>query len=280
MEFAADAQQLQQQSQPQPPADPSLYQLSSADAMDTSASSSPATAPAGSTTLTAIARPPTTAPPPTLDPTTNRYLTTIEKPFVYGTAAFWLGKQPATEPATHSHRWTVFVRGLDNDDLSYLIANVTFTLHSSFASPVRIISTPPYEVTETGWGEFAIAIAIHFHHPSLPPVQLSHLLKLFPPPTTPPTTKRPVMSECYDELVFVQPAPDVYEALMSGPVQRFADHPFSAWWTTKEFAREESVQLMKLVEVSEVVKERVRRERHRLWKVEQEIAQITGRMTG
>jgi len=88
------------------------------------------------------------------------------------------------------------------------------------------------------------------------------------------------MSEVYDELVFHQPSIDVYGVLQSGPVQRFADHPFSMWWTTKEFAREENVQLLKLVEVNEIVKERVKRERHRLWKVEQEIAQITNRMTG
>ena len=290
MELSTDAQQQQQQPPPQqqqqpPPQPRTSYDTapfpSTAAPMDTTSSSpSLSPPPAGSTTLTAITRPPSTQPPPTLDPTTGRYLTTIEKPFVYGTAAFWLGKQPASDTATHSHRWTVFVRGLDNDDLSYLIANVTFTLHSSFTNPVRTITQPPYEVTETGWGEFAIAIAIHFHHPSLAPVQLSHLLKLFPPPTIQPTTKKPVMAEVYDELVFHQPTIDVYQLLMSGPVQRFADHPFSAWWTTKEFAREENVQLVKLVEVNEVVKERVKRERHRLWKVEQEIAQITNRMTG
>ena len=254
--------------------------------MDSTASDDPsslssASAPAGSTALTAIARPPTTAPPPPLNPATGRYQCTIEKPFVYGTAAFWLGKQQsAIDAATHSHRWTVFVRGLDNDDLSYLIKHVVFTLHSSFAQPARTITQPPYEVTETGWGEFAIAIAIHFHHPALQPVHTSHLLKLFPPPLVTPTTKKPVMSEVYDELVFVNPTPDVYGVLVSGPVQRFADHPFSGWWTTKEFARDENAQLVKLVEVNELVKERVRRERHRLWKVEQEIAQITNRMTG
>ena len=286
MEFATDAQQQQQQQQQiqqqqQPPTNDTTISSSPIDT-STTTSTTPPSAPTGSTTLTAITRPPTTLPPPAFDPTTNRYLTTIEKPFVYGTAAFWLGKQtPATDAAaTHSHRWTVFVRGLDNDDLSYLIHSVTFTLHSSFASPVRTIVQPPYEVTETGWGEFAIAITIAFNHPSLAPVHLSHLLKLFPPPTIQPTTKKPVMSEVYDELVFHNPTADVYALLASGPVQRFADHPFSVWWTTREFAREESVQLLKLVECDGVVMERVKRERHRLWKVEQEIAQITNRMTG
>ena len=185
--------------------------------------------------------------------------------------SFWLGSPAAGTSADsghHSHRWTVYVRGLQDDDLSYIIASVTFGLHSSFAEPTRVCVQPPYEVTETGWGEFAIAITIAFRHPSLPPVHMQHLLRLFPPPTQQPSTARPVMSEQYDELVFDSPSRDVYALVRSGPTQRFASHPFSAWWTTEDVARQESEQLHMLVAVSEKVQERLRRERHRLWKAE------------
>lgn len=37
---------------------------------------------------------------------------------------------------------------------------VSFTLHSSFAQPVRELTTPPYEVHEEGWGEFDVAIKV------------------------------------------------------------------------------------------------------------------------
>ena len=37
---------------------------------------------------------------------------------------------------------------------------VTFGLHPSFAQPLRVCSSPPFEVTETGWGEFDITIAV------------------------------------------------------------------------------------------------------------------------
>jgi YEATS domain-containing protein 4 len=40
------------------------------------------------------------------------------------------------------------------------------------------IDTPPFEVTEKGWGEFQIIIRIHFIDlAGLPPVQLTHSLK-------------------------------------------------------------------------------------------------------
>jgi transcription initiation factor IIF auxiliary subunit len=58
----------------------------------------------------------------------------IERPFVYGTAAFFLGKSAEEQ---HSHKWTVYVRGLDNEDMSYFIKRVQFQLHSSFKEPVR-----------------------------------------------------------------------------------------------------------------------------------------------
>ena len=59
---------------------------------------------------------------------------------------------------------------------------VLFWTHSSPA-PAEI-SQPPFEVTETGWGEFEIAIKIFFHDPSQPPVTAVHLLKLHPAPHT------------------------------------------------------------------------------------------------
>ena len=37
---------------------------------------------------------------------------------------------------------------------------VTFTLHPSFKNPVRVLESPPYEVTESGWGEFDVGISV------------------------------------------------------------------------------------------------------------------------
>lgn len=55
--------------------------------------------------------------------------------FSYGSIAFPLpGRRAAPE---HTHRWSVFVRGADNGDLTHAVSRVVFTLHESFAQPVR-----------------------------------------------------------------------------------------------------------------------------------------------
>ncbi len=80
----------------------------------------------------------------------------IDKPFVYGTAAFKIDS--GSTPQGHSHRWTVYIRDINNDSMSTYIEQVTIQLHNTYTMPNRIISQPPYEVTETGWGEFDINI--------------------------------------------------------------------------------------------------------------------------
>ncbi len=55
-------------------------------------------------------------------------------PILYGSVASWLGKK-ADEASTH--KWTVYVRGPSGEDLSCFVSEVCFTLHPSFAEPVR-----------------------------------------------------------------------------------------------------------------------------------------------
>jgi len=43
----------------------------------------------------------------------------------------------------------------------------------------RIVSKPPYEVSETGWGEFEVQIRIYFNDLNEKIVTLYHGLKLF-----------------------------------------------------------------------------------------------------
>lgn len=39
-------------------------------------------------------------------------------------------------------------------------SQVHFKLHESYENQNRIVMAPPYEVTETGWGEFEIVIKV------------------------------------------------------------------------------------------------------------------------
>lgn len=80
----------------------------------------------------------------------------------YGSIAFHLPK-PARGFAQgeNTHKWSVFVRGADNQDITYAVSKVVFTLHHSFAQPVR---------GETGTQQ-AVAFRADLQLPAAPPAQ-------------------------------------------------------------------------------------------------------------
>lgn len=153
----------------------------------------------------------------------------------------------------HTHRWTVAVRsaasvpGSDQvggaDDLSYFIKRVTFKLHDTYPTPTRSkpfrlmivtstdsnpdIDKPPFEVTETGWGEFEIIIRITFiPEAGEKTMTLLHHLKLHPwtvtgepeiPPLDVALKAGPVHSWQYDEIVFNDPFQNFLNLLTAHP---------------------------------------------------------------
>ena len=54
-------------------------------------------------------------------------------PIIYGNSAVAL-KKPENE---HTHRWKIFVRGFNNEDISTYVRKVVFKLHESFVQPNR-----------------------------------------------------------------------------------------------------------------------------------------------
>jgi len=61
--------------------------------------------------------------------------TTVCCPIVYGSEATYLGKKIEGHA---SHRWKLYLRGPNNEeDLSCFVDRVLFTLHASFAVPIR-----------------------------------------------------------------------------------------------------------------------------------------------
>lgn len=60
--------------------------------------------------------------------------TSVNIPIIFGSIAFYLGKK-SDEYATH--RWTLYLRGPGDEDLSVFVSKVVFTLHPSFAEPIR-----------------------------------------------------------------------------------------------------------------------------------------------
>jgi hypothetical protein len=88
--------------------------------------------------------------------------TTVCLPIVHGSVAFYLGKKAENKNEYQSHQWTLYLRGLNNEDLSHCVQKVVFHLHPSFAQPIRELTQPPFEVTEKGWGEFEAQIRIYW----------------------------------------------------------------------------------------------------------------------
>ncbi|XP_048664253.1 YEATS domain-containing protein 4 [Marmota marmota marmota] len=93
---------------------------------------------------------------------------TIVKPIVYGNVARYFGKK--REEDGHTHQWTVYVKPYRNEDMSAYVKKIQFKLHESYGNPLRVVTKPPYEITETGWGEFEIIIKIFFIDPNERPV--------------------------------------------------------------------------------------------------------------
>lgn len=61
-------------------------------------------------------------------------------------------------------QWSIEISMLNeqgNEVPANILDKVTYTLHPTFANPIRSLKTPPFRVEEQGWGEFDVPIAVH-----------------------------------------------------------------------------------------------------------------------
>ncbi|KAG6465855.1 hypothetical protein O3G_MSEX015442 [Manduca sexta] len=201
----------------------------------------------------------------------------IIKPIVYGNIARYFGKK--REEDGHTHQWTVYLKPYANEDMSVYIKKVHFKLHESYANPNRIVTKPPYELMETGWGEFEIVIKIYFHDPNERPVTLYHILKLFQSPVSdgaPPTVGRALVSESYEEIVFQEPTQLMQHLLNSiKPITNGAWNHDTNFEEKKEKTLEKIIaaQMKVKTEISEL-KEKLSLAKETIAKFKEEIAKI------
>lgn len=59
----------------------------------------------------------------------------VERAILYGSIATPLPQKRSDE--AHTHRWTVYIKGADDEDISYYVKKVVFKLHESFVTPLR-----------------------------------------------------------------------------------------------------------------------------------------------
>lgn len=130
--------------------------------------------------------------------------TSIVKPIIYGNTAKYFGQKRHEDG--HTHKWCVYVRPYVDEDIGTWVKKVHFKLHDSYESPTRVVQKPPFEVSETGWGEFELVIKIFFQDTSERPVTLYHVLKLYSNGQDSELSEKPVLSEFYEEIIFQDPS--------------------------------------------------------------------------
>ncbi|KAL1590768.1 hypothetical protein WHR41_00970 [Cladosporium halotolerans] len=89
----------------------------------------------------------------------------ISRHFLIGNTAVQLPHPSFPDPPEgHSKGWKVYVRPLPNGpDLSSWLKKVQFKLHHTYADASRTIEAPgPFEISETGYGEFGVEIRLYF----------------------------------------------------------------------------------------------------------------------
>jgi len=110
--------------------------------------------------------------------------TRISRPFIIGSEAWNLTPQnhPEPVPENHTKGWRVYVRGLEGGpDITSWLKKVQFKLHHTYADASRTVETLPFEVSETGYGEFEVELRLYFDSSSGEKAQYRfHRLRLEP----------------------------------------------------------------------------------------------------
>ncbi|CAJ0633447.1 6691_t:CDS:2 [Entrophospora sp. SA101] len=165
---------------------------------------------------------------------------TIVRPIVYGNVATLLPQKKAPE-SDHTHKWTV--------------------------------SNPPFEITETGWGEFELSIKLQFVPESGEKhVTLYHNLRLHPyeedGSISTANKNKPVQSFLYDELVFTDPTEAMYQILTS--------HPYSSLpaKSTPNSLYTEQEEISKIEDAYKKVQEQIQTHRSKLDSTTKELDEI------
>ncbi|KKF96868.1 hypothetical protein CFO_g790 [Ceratocystis platani] len=154
----------------------------------------------------------------------------MHRPFIYGTTAKPFddkhNPKPPGVPDDHTHSWQVFIKGIDDTDITYWLRRVQFKLHESIPNHVRMVEGEPgkpFVVHETGWGEFEITLKLYYVAESgEKPQTLYHHLRLHPYGRTEEEKEAmrvpngEVKAWIYEEQLFNEPYESFYDHITQG----------------------------------------------------------------
>jgi len=84
-----------------------------------------------------------------------------ERAIVYGSVAYPL---PQKNEQDHTHRWTVYVKGINDEDISYYVKRIQFKLHESFQQPTRSKYTWGVVTARIPWRSHATCFVTCVNH--------------------------------------------------------------------------------------------------------------------
>lgn len=146
----------------------------------------------------------------------------VTRHFIIGNSAVNLPHPSFPNPPEgHTKGWKVYVRPLPNGpDISTWLKKVQFKLHFTYADASRTIEAPgPFEVSETGYGEFGVEIRLYFPSESGEKAQYrEHYLVLAPygpqEQMERQTRENAVVAERIESIEFNEPTQEMYRALV------------------------------------------------------------------
>lgn len=149
--------------------------------------------------------------------------TRISRPFIIGSKAWNLTPENHSGPVpqNHSKGWTVYVKGLESGpDIGTWLKKVQFKLHHTYADASRTVETQPFQVSETGYGEFDIELRLYFDSSSGEKAQYRfHRLKLEPFGTDAEKAKMAaqnlVTAEVCEIVEFNEPSREFYNKMIA-----------------------------------------------------------------
>ena len=228
----------------------------------------------------------------------------IYRPFIFGSSAkpFDPSARPAGLNPEHTHKWTVYIRGVDGEDISYWLRKVQFKLHETYANSLRTVEAAPFEVTETGWGEFEVQIKLYFvPEAAEKPQTLWHFLKLHPwgPEAEALKERREeIVSQSYEEIIFNEPTEQLYEVMTtekppgrakgskvgnkagSRKGERTAELPYADSEGNPYSQRSEGAEVDRLKEARKQVEKMIAEERARLAEREKVMEELNKKSNG
>mmetsp|Transcript_33657 Transcript_33657/g.51946 ORF Transcript_33657/g.51946 Transcript_33657/m.51946 type:complete len:112 (+) Transcript_33657:210-545(+) len=108
---------------------------------------------------------------------------------------------------------------MEEQDLSFLIKKVEFSIHESFPESLITVTEAPFEIHNAGYGEFPISITIYFQDPHERPLEYTHPLKIdlnaegINEVKTAQKKNAPIIFEKFNEITFYEPTEQFYEVL-------------------------------------------------------------------